>query len=441
MLLTLYRLATFLGGPLIARHLRRRVNLGKEDPARLAERFGRSSIDRPNGPMIWFHAASVGEALAALPLIEALLDKRPPLRILVTTGTMTSAKLMAERLPKRAVHQFVPVDRGAAWQSFLSFWRPELACLIESELWPNLILEAEALDIPLVVINGRMSSRSFKNWQRAKRTAARLFSSVELCLARSEKDALRFRQLGAKDVRSSGDLKQAAPLLPVDDDALAKWRSMLEGRTVWLAASTHPGEEAMIVNVHKALTPDFSTLLTIIVPRHPERGDILASEIADAGLTVARRAKQQWPEAVTDLYLADSLGELGLFYRLAPIAFIGGSLVPHGGQNPAEAARLDCALLFGPHTDNFAEITERLERKGAAKRVTDSDELCTNLGRLLSTPLERKDMAAAARRTSERDNAVIERIQSALSPLLERKITRSAPPALDPNSQTADARP
>jgi 3-deoxy-D-manno-octulosonic-acid transferase len=441
MLLPLYRLATHLGGPLIALHLRRRVRLGKEDPARLGERFGKPGLERPDGALIWFHAASVGEALAALPLIEALLKARKALHILVTTGTVSSARLMAKRLPERAVHQFVPVDRGVAWRSFLRSWRPDLACLIESEVWPNLVVQAEALGVPLVVINGRMSKRSFRRWRRVKGTAARLFSSFELCLARNDGDARRFHQLGASDVRSLGDLKHAAPLLPVDEDALAAWRRLLEGRTVWLAASTHHGEEEAIVQVHKALASDFPGLLTIVVPRHPERGDDLAAEIGAAGLEVARRSRRMLPASSTDIYLGDSLGELGLFYRLAPVAFIGGSLVPHGGQNPLEAARLDCALLFGPHTGNFDEITGRLERKGGARRVADGDELRAALDRLFRDRPALTAMAVAARRASVQEDAVIERILSALSPHLDRTMALPVPTTPGPAVEIADAGP
>lgn len=441
MLLSLYRMATFLGGPLIAYHVRRRARLGKEDSARLGERLGRPSIDRPNGPLVWFHAASVGEALAALPLIEALLEKRPALRILVTTGTVTSAKLMVARLPKRAIHQFVPVDRGSTWKSFLTFWRPDAAFLIESEIWPNLILQAEALGVPLAVINGRMSSRSFRHWRRAKRTAARLFASIKLCLARNNEDAERFRLLGVRDVRSLGDLKHAAPLLPVDDDDLAAWRSSLIGRTVWLAASTHPGEEEKILQVHKALAKDFPTLLTIIVPRHPERGDDLASEIKAAGLRVAQRSKQMMPDPTTDVYLGDSLGELGLFYRLAPIAFIGGSLVPQGGHNPLEAARLGCALLFGPHTEHFDEVTELLEHRGAAERTLDTDNLSAALRHLFNAEQDLTRMIECARRASESESAVLDRILAALSPLLDRKASRPVPHPSSPTIETADASP
>lgn len=441
MLLSLYRLVTHLGAPLIAYHLRRRVRLGKEDAGRLGERFGRSSIDRPNGPLAWFHAASVGEAVAVLPLIERLLDDRPMLQILVTTGTVTSAKLMAARLPERAVHQFVPVDRGAAWRGFLNYWRPDAGFLVESEIWPNLILQAETFGMPLAVINGRMSPTSFRHWHRVKGTASRLFHSFALCLARNEGDGERFRRLGAGDVRSLGDLKHAAPLLPVDDEVLTAWRPMLERRNVWLAASTHPGEEEQILDVHKSLAASFPGLLTIIVPRHPERGDGLARLVEAAGLKAAQRSSQMMPDAATDIYLGDSVGELGLFYRLAPLVFIGGSLVAHGGQNPLEAARLDCGVLFGPHTGNFEEITERMLDQGAARRVRDSDHLRTVLHDLLNDADALTQMADCARRASSGEDAVIDRILQALLPLLNRKTQHPASWSSRKAVETADARP
>jgi len=441
MLLSLYRMVTHLGGPLIAHHVKRRARLGKEDPTRLGERFGQPGRARPDGPLVWFHAASVGEALAALPLIERLLGKWPALSILVTTGTMTSAALMAARLPKGAFHQFAPVDRGSAWRSFLVHWRPDLGCLIESEIWPNLVLQAEDFDIPLAIINGRMSSRSFQRWQMAKRTAKHLFASFEICLARNDEDAERFRRLGSRKVRSLGDLKHAAPLLPVDEVALAAWQSVIKERTVWLAASTHPGEEEKIVQAHKILAADFPKLLTMIVPRHPERGDELRKLIDGAGLNVAQRSKLVMPNPTTDIYLGDSLGELGLFYRLTPIAFIGGSLVPKGGQNPLEAARLGCALLFGPHTENFKEMTELLEHRGAAKRVVNIDDLCVALRHLFDVEQDLRRMIDHARQASEAEDAVLDRIVAALSPLLDRRTSHSKTSVANPMIDTADASP
>lgn len=445
MLLLLYRLVTHLGAPVIAFHLRRRARLGKEDPARLGERLGRPSIARPKGPIVWFHAASVGETLAALPLIEALLRVKPALRVLLTTGTVTSAEIVKDRLPDRAFHQFVPVDRGAAWHAFLSYWHPSAGFLVESEIWPNLILKADAFGMPLAVINGRMSKRSFRNWELAERTASRLFGSFALCLARNEEDGARFRHLGARDVRVLGDLKEAAPLLPVDEDELTSWRDTLGGRTVWLAACTHPGEEEIIAGVHRRLKADFNDLLTIIVPRHPERGDALAASMAKIGLKVAQRSRQTDPVLETDIYLGDSVGELGLFYRLVPLVFIGGSLVPHGGQNPLEAARLDCAILFGPHTGNFKHITARLAQQNAATRIQDGDELGDVLGHLMRHDQAVHDMARRAAAVIGDEEALLDRLLAALIPFIAREKKRAQPsPALppprEPSANPSDAR-
>ena len=426
MLLSVYRAATYLGGPLITHHLHRRVRAGKEDGSRLSERLGKPSIERPPGPLVWLHAASVGEALAMLPLVQGLVDQRRNLTVLVTTGTVTSARLMAERLPRDVLHQFAPIDRGAAWRSFLTFWRPIAGCLVESEVWPNLIVQAERLDIPLAVINGRISKQSFAHWQKVKGTAVRLFSCFDLCLARNDRDAERFRLLGTANVQSPGDLKQAAPLLPVDEEELARWRAALDGRTVWLAASTHPGEEEAVLAVHRALASDVSDLLTVIVPRHPTRGNDLADGMKRAGFKVAQRSKGDMPDRETAIYLGDSLGELGLFYRLAPISLVGGSLVPHGGQNPLEGARLGCALLVGPHTENFDEITEHLLGQDAAIRVMDSDGIIAALRDLFSDEDALVRIGDQAKQASLGENKVIDRHLAVFLPWLDRQLGMSA---------------
>lgn len=421
MLLVLYQALTWLGGPLIALHLHRRARYGKEDKNRLAERLGWPGKPRPDGPLLWFHAASVGESLAMLPLLDRLLAERDDLILLVTTGTVTSAKLMAERLPDRVLHQFSPIDRAAAWARFLAHWQPDAGCLVESEIWPNLILEAERQGVPLVVINGRLSERSFKRWAMIAPTARRLFAGFALCFARSGEDGARFQCLGARDVRVLGDLKQAAAALPVDWDELATLRALLAGRKIWLAASTHPGEETLVFQAHRALSADRPGLMTLIVPRHPERGGDLAAEAQAAGLKVAQRSKGKLPDTTTDVYLGDTLGELGLFYRLAPIALIGGSLVPHGGQNPLEAARLDCAMLIGPHTRNFVQATSDLIDRGAALRVEGAGELGTVLWRLFQDDLAWAAMAKAGREAIEQDLDVVEGIFAGLLPFLARQ--------------------
>jgi len=428
MLLGLYRTATRLAGPLIDAGLRRRVRRGREDPLRLAERLGRPGLPRPGGPLVWLHAASVGESLAALPLIDALLGTSSSLRVLVTTGTVTSAGLLAQRLPERALHQFVPVDRPDAWGRFLDHWRPDLALLVESELWPNLVLETRARGVPLGLVNARMSDRSFRRWRRVPGTIADLLGSFALCLAQSEADARRLRDLGAREVRAPGNLKRAAPPLPADPAALAGLGTWLGNRPVWLAASTHPGEEELVAEAHGRLAADLPALLTIIAPRHPERGDAIAEALREPW-AVAQRSRGEAPGPHVGLYVADTLGELGLFYRVAQTALIGGSLVPHGGQNPLEAARLGCPPLFGPHTANFREITATLEAQGAGRRVADVDALVGAVRELLTDPGRRAAVSARARAAAESERQVLDATLEALAPLLERTLRAGDAPA------------
>lgn len=421
MLLGLYRMATEVGSPLIDLHLKRRVQRGKEEPSRLGERAGEATRERPDGPLLWTHAASVGESLLALPLIEALLNERPNAHALITTGTVTSAKLMEKRLPPRAFHQFAPLDQAGAWRRFFDHWRPELGCLVESEIWPHLILEANRANLPLVLINARMSARSASRWRWASGTARRLLGSLTLCLARSQADAARFAELGAVDVRMLGDLKNATPPLPADAAALSKLKAEIGDRLVWLAASTHPGEEMALLTAHQRLQAERKDLLTVIVPRHPERGEQIASDLRASGATIARRSLAERPTAETGLYLADTLGELGLFYRLSRLAFIGGSLVPHGGQNPLEAARLGCPPLFGPHTGNFEEMTANLLEANAARRVTDAVDLARTAGALIADSEALSQMAAKGREAGAAEGAVLDRVRQALGHLLDRR--------------------
>jgi 3-deoxy-D-manno-octulosonic-acid transferase len=422
MLLRLYRTATWLGAPLVQAHLRRRVALAKEDVGRLGERLGRAGAPRPAGRLAWLHGASVGEALTVLPLVDALLAARPGLQILLTTGTVTSARAMAGRLPPRARHQYVPVDLPGAWRSFLDHWRPDLAVLVESELWPNLISQTRARRVPMVLLNGRLSERSHRRWMRAPGTAKELLAAFEICLAQSAADGERLRDLGARQVRVVGNLKHAAAPLPFDSLALKKLQSAVGGRPAWLAASTHPGEEELMLDVHRHVAVDVPDLLTIIAPRHPERGDALARMIRTQGLAVAQRSSGETPSTECQVYLADTIGELGLFYRTARVAFIGRSLVEGGGHNPLEAARLGCPPLVGPHTGNFREIMEQLLAQHAAQRVADAGQLAEAVALLLVDPQARDELAARARTVAERESGALSAVLDALAPVLERAL-------------------
>ena len=422
----LYRGLSRLAAPFIGLYLRRRRAAGKEDPERFAERLGRAGAARPDGPLVWAHAASVGESLAVLPLVGRVLERRGDAHVLVTTGTVTSARLMAERLPGRALHQYVPVDRPDAVRRFLDHWRPDLALWTESDFWPNLLGETQARGVPCVLVNARMSDASFARWRRLRGLIAPLLSGFALCLAQDEGQAGRLRALGGGDVRAVGNLKSAAPALPADDAELARLRAATAGRTPWLAASTHPGEEAAAGAAHRALKADRPGLLTVIVPRHPERGEAIAAELRAGGLDVAVRSRREAVERGTDVYLADTLGELGAFYRLVEVVFVGGSLVRHGGQNPLEPARLGCAIVYGPHTFNFQAFVDAFAAAGAAEVVADADALCAAVGALLDDAELRRRRGEAARAVADAEAGVLDRVETALAPYLDALPRREA---------------
>lgn len=418
-LLHVYRILTIILGPLIDLYLWRRKQIGKEDPVRFRERMGFPSAPRPDGSIIWIHAASVGETMSVLALIERMLVRYPDLFVLLTTGTVSSARMLESRLPERAMHQYIPVDRYLAVRRFLRHWRPDLALWVESEIWPNLIAETDALKCPLVLLNARMSSDSFRMWQYMRSLAYNLLIRFSLIFPQSEEDSLRYRNLGARTLMAPGNLKFDAPPLPVDPKETGALLNMAGDRPLWLAASTHPGEEAMVAKVHDALKDKYPDLLTLLAPRHPPRGDEVAELLTGNGLKIGRRSKGDAIAGETDVYLIDTVGELGLFYRLTQIVFIGGSLVDHGGHNPLEAARLNCAIICGPFMSNFAEICRELAENRGYVRVDNVESLTTAVDRLLSDHAEQEELALAAARVVERKKGVTDSILSALSIYLD----------------------
>jgi 3-deoxy-D-manno-octulosonic-acid transferase len=416
MTLRLYRKLSFAMVPLAPAVIRSRLKQGKEDPDRVGERRGLSLGTRPHGPLVWIHGASVGEVLAAAALIERL--RALNLRILLTSGTVTSAAIVAKRFPPDIIHQYVPYDSPRYVARFLDHWKPSLALFIESDLWPNLILQAASRRLPMVLINGRMSPRSFPRWRRARNTISALLETFEVCLAQSETDAERFAALGARNVITTGNLKLDVAAPPADPARLEKLMAMTRGRPVIAAASTHPGEEEILIETHRTLAGFFPGLLTVIVPRHPDRGNAVAGLVASSGLRFAQRSREELPAANTDIYIADTLGELGLFYRLAPIVFMGGSLIPHGGQNPIEAVKLDAAIVHGPHVFNFSDVFEALDKAGGARRADSQEALVKQLGQLLADPKARDAQAANAADVVEQLGGALERTLTALEPYL-----------------------
>ncbi|MBK1698651.1 3-deoxy-D-manno-octulosonic acid transferase [Rhodovibrio salinarum] len=417
---SLYRFLTFLAGPALRIYLQRRVTRGKEEKGRLRERFGIASQPRPSGPLVWLHAASVGESLSLLPLVEALRTREPALNILVTSGTVTSARLLQTRLPNQTIHQYNPIDRAAWVRRFLDHWRPDLALYVESELWPNLLGMTQARDTPTGLLNARMSESSFRNWRRMPAFIRQLMAGFHFCLAQNPTQAERMAALGARNPRPLGNLKCAAKPLEVDADALAALRAATQDRTCWLAASTHDGEETAAAQVHAALAPKHPGLLTVIAPRHPERGPEIAKLLRSRGLRLAQRSRDglQSLSADTDVYLADTLGELGLFYSLCPIAFVGGSLSGVGGHNPIEPARLGCAVVHGPDMRAFTEVAEDLSEPGGSWQVSDVDGLTRAVDRLLSEPETRGHQAHAAREVAAGQVGVLDAVLAELEPYL-----------------------
>ena len=338
----------------------------------------------------------------------------------MTTGTVTSARLMADRLPASAIHQYAPLDQPGYVARFLDHWRPDAGLFVESELWPCLIGAARARDVPLALVNGRMSPRSYEGWKRRPKAARALLSAFDVITAQDGANAERLRTLSGRAVAQTGNLKHAAPDLPVDARALHQLTEAASGRPVWLAASTHPGEEEHALAAHAQVAERRPGLLTVIAPRHPERGDAVAGLIEARGLSLARRSASALPGPEDDVYLADTLGELGLLYRLSDVTFVGGSLSGTGGHNPLEPARLGCAIITGPDLFNFADIYHDMRAAGGAALVRNGRDLAESLTRLLGDPMTREEMATRARRWSEdAARAVLDDVLAALAPVLE----------------------
>ena len=411
-----YRLLSAALVPLAPALLSHRLRRGKEHPARLKERYGHSEIRRPPGPLVWIHCASVGELLTVVPLVGQIRARE--FGVLCTSGTVTSANIAELRLPSGTIHQFVTLDAPRFVNRFLDHWRPDLALFVESDLWPNLIVTAAERGIPLILVNGRLSEQSYRRWRWAPHTIAALLHSFDLCLAQSAAHAGRYRDLGAPRVSTTGNLKLDVPEPPADANALAALRSAIGGRSVIAGASTHAGEETVLIDTHRRLRNSFPRLLTIIAPRHPDRGRGIVEIARAAQLPVKLRSRGELPDADTDIYVADTMGELGLMYRLAPIVFVGGSLARHGGQNPIEPIKLGAAILHGPHVWNFAEIYAALDEAHGAEQVTDVGKLAVRVGAWLTDAGERAAVVAAARATVATLGGALDRTLAALEPYL-----------------------
>ncbi len=366
---------------------------------------------------MWLHGASVGEGISLLPLVDALLARG--CRILVTTGTVNAARVLAGRLPSGVVHQFAPLDLPGAVRRFLAHWRPGLAVLAESELWPNLVDALHRAAVPLVMVNARMSERSARRWARAPGFIGALLGRTALCLCQTEADAARYRALGAGRVAVSGLLKYDVPAPDADPEAVTRFAAAVGSRPLWIAASTHAAEEEMLLTAHLQVRRDVPEALTVVAPRQPNRGPALLAEAQRRGIPAALRSRGDAVHAGTALYIADTLGELGLWYRAAGLVFVGNSLAaPGGGQNPIEAARLGCAVLHGPYTANFTDVYPELDAAGGAIAVADALHLAEVVAVLLGDPAQLRVMGRAAAELVDGRGGATDRTAEALAPFL-----------------------
>jgi len=426
-MLNFYHFITGHAGLAFEGILRRRTAANKEDPARVDEKRGLTTKTRPKGQLLWIHAASVGESQSALILIEHVLAQSPQLNILVTTGTKTSAAMMDKNLPKGAFHQFAPLDYPQWVDKFLDHWRPDLALWMESELWPNMLRAIKTRNIPAALINARLSEKSFKRWAFISDSAARLLGAFTMILTQTQNDADSYLALGAQNVAVTGNLKYSAAPLPFDKSELKALAGAISRRPVWLYASSHKGEEALACRVHEALKAQIPGLLTIIVPRHPERREDITATCAQHKLTYNLRSQDRaLPDAKDDIYIADTLGELGLFYRLAPVAVIGRSFSDDGGggHNPIEAAQLHCAVLSGPHVQYQQQLFDDMAGADAATILHDEQALAGTVMDLLGNPDKLKDAQESAHDFVIARSDMVERTLQELSPLLAALQTR-----------------
>ncbi|ATP11899.1 3-deoxy-D-manno-octulosonic acid transferase [Bartonella henselae] len=414
--LLIYRMIGFCLRPVVPFYLFVRTIRGKEEWCRQKERLGKSYQVRPPSPLIWLHAASVGETFALFPLINYILSLK--INILLTTGTVTSSSLVKKHFGKRLIHQYAPLDLDLAVRRFISHWKPDLALICESEVWPLRIKELAKMRIPQILVNARMSEHSFKAWQKRPVLARHIFRHIDLVIAQNKRDVAYYHALGVKSVALSGNLK--ADVFWVEDQALlAHYRDAIGNRPVWAAVSTHEGEEEIAFEVHKILKNYLPDLLTIIVPRHPERSEDLIKKCSNKGLHFIRRSNSAAPERDTDVFLGDTIGEMGLFLRLSKVSFLGKSLCGEGGHNPLELALLGSAILTGPHVSNFQEMFEQFLMRDAAYMVQDKKQLAIQVYRLLTNELLRREMVDKAYEIATGMAGALERTLKILDPFLQ----------------------
>ncbi|MDR3254196.1 MAG: hypothetical protein LBT31_01340 [Synergistaceae bacterium] len=431
MKLFLYRTLTFFIKPFVRPllTLRRRRGLETDDKARVNERLGEPSVKRPDGRVLWVDALSVGEGNSVLPVIDYILEEYPDAHILVTTTTVTGAANMREKLKgKRAILQFLPVDRRAYAEKFLGYWRPSIGFFVDSNFWPNILLAAQGRQIPLILLNGRVSDRSYTRWMKNKKIISRLMRAFVFAFAKSERDAEKLSDMGIGEVICVGNMKYGAPPLAYDPEELKALALIADGRKTWVASVTHAGEDEMILRAHLSVRTEFPGALLILAPRHPNRGGDISELAEKSGFRTALASAGGRICPDTDVFVFDVLsalntlgafGDLGLFYSYSDIVFVGGSLLPTlHGHNPMEPARLRAAILSGRNVDSFFETYEILESENAVILVDEEKDLSERVKHLMSDPELLTGYRERAFEIAEREAAVLDRTRERLKSVL-----------------------
>lgn len=420
MVIGIYKVLITLAFPFLKlTYIRKRKKAKKEHPTRFNERLGNYKTPRPEGKLYWLHGASVGESVSMLPLIDKLLRENPDLSILVTTGTLTSAEIMAKRLPKRAFHQFIPFDVPAFAQKLIKHFKPDAVLWFESEFWPSLLSEVKKAKIPLILVNGRISDKSFETWKKFKFVSKEILSCFSLCLGQSEQDKNRLILLGAPKVACVGNLKFAGMPLPVDQNKLNVLKQQIGERKVFLLSSTHNDEEERFALYLPWLKENIQNVLTIVAPRHPNRGDDITIMYRCRNFNVAQRSREEDITPETDIYVADTIGEMGLWYALSAVSFVGGSIISHGGQNFMEAARDKNAVIVGPNMQNFAEIMNRARFDDAVWQVNSAEDVVEETITLFRNPELLAERQQKAYQWTVKEEAVLDGIVNALKKVLK----------------------
>lgn len=411
----IYSAAADLLAPLAYRKVASKLTRLGAAANRLCERRGEATTARPEGSLLWCHAASVGESLSVLPLVKQIGQMQTDLNFLITSGTQTSAEILANRLPERTTHQFAPLDSRQYLERFMSHWQPHAAIFVESELWPNMLRQTRALGIPMALVNARISDRSVRKWKRFSHSAQFLLDHFELIHCQDDRTQTHLAELGASHAKRGVNLKSLAAPLSFDERELQILQQTTAGRPVWLAASTHPGEEEIILNAHQTILDTYPDALLILVPRHPERGDAIKDLITEADLSAGQRSKGDLPDPHSEVYLADTLGEMGLWYTLCPLTVLCGSFSDVGGHNPYEPAQAGSFILHGPRYANFKHAYEELDAAGTSQQVANLSELTGALVHWIGTPETLKEKQTAAGRFATHKEEALETLAESLS--------------------------